>query len=113
MDEMKQKTPVTLDEIIQLKKSKKEEIKVQKEVLSNQAKEIFSPFRPFTSKGLNIIQKFNTGMWGGIFNLAVEGLGKYLAAASGLFMMFESRHLLQLKQPVHLLVYFVHIWRSG
>ena len=24
-------------------------------------------------------------MWGGIFNLAVEGLGKYLAAASGLF----------------------------
>lgn len=25
-------------------------------------------------------------MWGGIFNLAVEGLGKYLAAASGIFM---------------------------
>jgi len=26
-------------------------------------------------------------MWGGIFNLAVEGLGKYLAAASGIFMV--------------------------
>lgn len=26
-------------------------------------------------------------MWGGIFNLAVEGLGKYTAVASGLFMM--------------------------
>lgn len=26
-------------------------------------------------------------MWGGIFNLAVEGLGKYTPAASGLFMM--------------------------
>jgi FHS family L-fucose permease-like MFS transporter len=26
-------------------------------------------------------------MWGGIFNLAVEGLGKYTAAASGLFMV--------------------------
>lgn len=26
-------------------------------------------------------------MWGGIFNLAVEGLGKYTAAASGLFML--------------------------
>ena len=26
-------------------------------------------------------------MWGGIYNLAVEGLGKYLAAASGLFMV--------------------------
>ncbi|MDR1681018.1 MAG: MFS transporter [Prevotellaceae bacterium] len=26
-------------------------------------------------------------MWGGIFNLAVEGLGKYLATASGIFMV--------------------------
>ena len=26
-------------------------------------------------------------MWGGIFNLAVEGLGKYLAAAAGIFMV--------------------------
>ena len=25
-------------------------------------------------------------MWGGIFNLAVEGLGKYTAAASGIFI---------------------------
>ena len=25
-------------------------------------------------------------MWGGIFNLAVEGLGKYTALASGIFM---------------------------
>ena len=25
-------------------------------------------------------------MWGGIFNLAVEGLGKYTAVASGIFM---------------------------
>ena len=26
-------------------------------------------------------------MWGSIFNLAVEGLGKYTAQASGIFMM--------------------------
>ena len=26
-------------------------------------------------------------MWGGIFNLAVEGLGKYTEQASGIFMM--------------------------
>lgn len=26
-------------------------------------------------------------MWGNIFNLAVEGLGKYTAAASGIFMV--------------------------
>ena len=25
-------------------------------------------------------------MWGGIFNMAVEGLGKYTAVASGIFM---------------------------
>ena len=25
-------------------------------------------------------------MWGGIFNMAVEGLGKYTAIASGIFM---------------------------
>ena len=29
-------------------------------------------------------------MWGGIFNLAVEGLGKYTAQASGIFMMMLS-----------------------
>ncbi|TFH96605.1 MFS transporter [Porphyromonas levii] len=29
-------------------------------------------------------------MWGGIFNLAVEGLGKYTAAASGFFMIMVS-----------------------
>ena len=29
-------------------------------------------------------------MWGGIFNMAVEGLGKYTAAASGLFMTMVS-----------------------
>jgi len=26
-------------------------------------------------------------MWGSIFNMAVEGLGKYTAAASGIFMV--------------------------
>lgn len=30
---------------------------------------------------------FTSVMWGGIFNLAVEGLGKYTAIASGLFMV--------------------------
>ena len=29
-------------------------------------------------------------MWGGIFNLATEGLGKYTAAASGAFMMMVA-----------------------
>ncbi|KAB2814977.1 MAG: sugar MFS transporter, partial [Paludibacter sp.] len=29
-------------------------------------------------------------MWGSIFNLAVEGLGKYTEAASGIFMVMVS-----------------------
>ena len=29
-------------------------------------------------------------MWGGIFNLATEGLGKYTAKASGAFMMMVA-----------------------
>ena len=29
-------------------------------------------------------------MWGSIYNLAVEGLGKYLAAASGIFMVLVA-----------------------
>lgn len=55
--------------------------------------------------GYNVTEGFNTSqvplsalflvlcglctsvMWGGIFNLAVEGLGKYTAQASGIFMM--------------------------
>lgn len=41
------------------------------------------PFKCF----LIVACGFSTSiMWGGIFNLAVEGLGKYTAAASGLFM---------------------------
>ncbi len=76
----------------------------------------FAIFSPVTSQiSLPVLQKSATGgisfglalvpinamfivlvglctsiMWGGIFNLAVEGLGKYLAAASGIFMVLVS-----------------------
>ena len=42
---------------------------------------------PINAMYLVLVGLCTSSMWGGIFNLAVEGLGKYLAAASGLFMV--------------------------
>ena len=42
---------------------------------------------PINAMYLVLVGLCTSIMWGGIFNLAVEGLGKYLAAASGLFMI--------------------------
>lgn len=41
---------------------------------------------PINAAFLVLVGLCTSIMWGGIFNLAVEGLGKYLAAASGIFM---------------------------
>jgi FHS family L-fucose permease-like MFS transporter len=42
---------------------------------------------PITFLFLALVGICTSVMWGGIFNLAVEGLGKYVAQASGIFMM--------------------------
>ena len=42
---------------------------------------------PINAMYLVLVGLCTSIMWGGIFNLAVEGLGKYLAAASGMFMV--------------------------
>ena len=42
---------------------------------------------PINAMYLVLVGLCTSIMWGGIFTLAVEGLGKYLAAASGLFMV--------------------------
>ena len=42
---------------------------------------------PINAMYLVLVGLCTSIMWGGIFNLAVEGLGKYLAAASGLFLV--------------------------
>ena len=42
---------------------------------------------PINAMYLVLVGVCTSIMWGGLFNLAVEGLGKYLAAASGLFMV--------------------------
>ncbi|MBD5260057.1 MAG: sugar MFS transporter [Bacteroides sp.] len=45
------------------------------------------PEIPFSAFLLVLCGLCTSVMWGGIFNLAVEGLGKYTAQASGIFMM--------------------------
>ena len=45
----------------------------------------FAPV-PINAMFLVLVGLCTSIMWGGIFNLAVEGLGKYLAVASGIFM---------------------------
>ena len=42
---------------------------------------------PINAMFLVLVGLCTSIMWGGIYNLAVEGIGKYLAAASGLFMV--------------------------
>ena len=42
---------------------------------------------PINAAFLVLVGLCTSIMWGGIFNLAVEGLGKYIAAASGIFMV--------------------------
>jgi FHS family L-fucose permease-like MFS transporter len=42
---------------------------------------------PISALFLVLVGLCTSIMWGGIFNLAVEGLGKYTAQASGIFMM--------------------------
>ncbi len=42
---------------------------------------------PFSIMMLTLCGLCTSVMWGGIFNLAVEGLGKYTPAASGIFMV--------------------------
>jgi len=45
------------------------------------------PEVPITFLFLALVGLCTSIMWGGIFNLAVQGLGKYLAAAAGIFMV--------------------------
>ena len=68
---------------------------VNKTVLSQSTKEpaeivsalVNAPGVPIAAVFLVLCGLCTSVMWGGIFNLAVEGLGKYTAQASGIFMM--------------------------
>lgn len=68
---------------------------VEKQVLKDSEKQPIEiidaitnkPGIPYAALFLILCGLCTSVMWGGIFNLAVEGLGKYTAQASGIFMM--------------------------
>ena len=68
---------------------------INKTVVNESAKEpaevisalVNAPGVPIAALFLVLCGLCTSVMWGGIFNLAVEGLGKYTAQASGIFMM--------------------------
>ena len=68
---------------------------MEKAVMKNTSKQPYelvsaldnAPGVPIAALFLILCGLCTSVMWGGIFNLAVEGLGKYTAQASGIFMM--------------------------
>lgn len=71
-------------EVINLKEKLYNEAKVKAE---DAPKMLETPTVPLSAIFLIICGLCTSLMWGGIFNLAVEGLGKYTEQASGIFMM--------------------------
>ena len=54
--------PSTLEEIIQLRQQQLEEVRAQKQVLTEKSREIFTPLESSLTRGQAIMRTFNTGM---------------------------------------------------
>lgn len=67
MNDMPQAIPTNLEEIAQRKEALSKQIHIQKKVMAELTKEIFSPLAPATDKTTSIMRAFNTGMavWDG------------------------------------------------
>jgi FHS family L-fucose permease-like MFS transporter len=64
------------------------ELLVNLPVFKNNSEGLFGLAKvPLSASLLVLIGLCTSVMWGGIFNLAVEGLGKYTEKASGIFMV--------------------------
>ena len=64
------------------------DLMVNMPVFKNSAEEMFGLVNvPVNAMFLALVGLCTSIMWGGIFNLAVEGLGKYTEKASGIFMV--------------------------
>lgn len=87
--------PYTVTSDITVKNAEGQDVTMPRTVLRNSEKQPHEMMNSITSvPGVPISALFlilcglcTSVMWGGIFNLAVEGLGKYTAQASGIFMM--------------------------
>jgi len=63
---------ITLEEISERKLQLLKEIRMQKENISNTAKDLFAPLAPATSKADSLMRSFNTGM--AVFDGVVMGI---------------------------------------
>lgn len=79
---MKIESPTVEDLAVYSEHLEKAEIKAEDLVNARKV-----PVIPYSAFLLVLCGLCTSVMWGGIFNLAVEGLGKYTAQASGIFMM--------------------------
>lgn len=79
---MKLESPTVEDLAVYKEDFTKAEIKAEDVVNARKV-----PVIPYSAFLLVLCGLCTSVMWGGIFNLAVEGLGKYTAQASGIFMM--------------------------
>jgi hypothetical protein len=64
--------PSTLEEIVLLKNKQLDEIKIQRQVLANDFRELFTPFESSFMKGQSIVRTLNTGIT--IFDGFMAGL---------------------------------------
>jgi len=55
-------TSITLESITQRKKELREELHLQKQVMTDTARDLFAPLAPAADKGNAIMRAFNTGM---------------------------------------------------
>lgn len=62
MDNAPHTAPITLETIAQRKEEMRQKIELQKQVMTDTAKEILSPLAPAANKGNAIMRTFNTGM---------------------------------------------------
>lgn len=65
-------TPVTLEGIAQQKAVLLQQIRMQKEIMTDIARDIFAPVAPATNKAGALMRAFNTGM--AVFEGAMLGL---------------------------------------
>ncbi len=65
-------TPITLEEITRRKVEKLQEIRAQKEAMTDTARKLFAPVAPAANKADAIMRSFNTGM--AVFDGVVLGL---------------------------------------
>ncbi len=79
------------------------DLMVNMPVFKNSAEDMFGLVNvPVNAMFLALVGLCTSIMWGGIFNLAVEGLGKYTEKASGIFMVLVcGGGILPLLQKCH------------